>query len=508
MLKFDLQLFGGGGKKSKVVSTSAKVPEASSEEKKILANEMGWLSNALGVSNNLMNLANGQINNNQVTPDYNSLLQSALSGTQQAGQTVSGLIPQVAGGVTDANNANNGYIGGIGNAMQTYQEGNKYLDGDYQKAMADNAGIMSGLLSGDLPSAYAQNRQKALQSDLDATMGSTLSSLADRGIINSSVAGQAMNDISKNAANSLASSYTNDMNTAAGLANNAYNNQLNGLNGRAGLLSGLYSGELSGIGQQAGLTGNNVSNILNGASAQGSLAGQQASLANQPIDSAAAAQSDAASTPLNYFNAAIGLQNPNLSLYDSMSGHRYAVATPGQTYVKQGSGGWFGNLLGTAANSAAAFYACFPAGTMVATTKGGIPIESMKPGDTLVALTDIGSQARKVKALHDMGEQETYTVETVPNVEDRFRKVVTTATEVVLTWEGRKPVSALRAGMKVWTVDGYRKLAHVVKNRAKSRVYDLELDDDQALFIADGFAVEPLTAKDIKANKSAGKGGK
>lgn len=506
MLKFDLQLFGGGGKKSKVVSTSAKVPEASSEEKKILANEMGWLSNALGVSNNLMNLANGQINNNQVTPDYNSLLQSALSGTQQAGQTVSGLIPQVQNGVAGANNANNGYIGGIGNAMQTYQEGNKYLDSDYQKAMADNAGIMSGLLSGDLPSAYAQNRQKALQSDLDATMGSTLSSLADRGIINSSVANQSMNDISKNAANSLASSYTNDMNTAAGLANNAYNNQLNGLNGRAGLLSGLYSGELSGIGQQAGLTGNNISNILNGAQAAGSLAGQQASLANQPIDTAAAAQSNAASTPLNYFNAAIGLQNPNLSLYDSMSGHRYAVATPGQTYVKRGSGGWFGNLLGTAANSAAAYYACFPAGTLVSTGYEDVPIEKMREGDTVVIQ---GGHMAHVKKVHDMGEQDTYNVETVPSIDGTVRKVTTTATEVFLTPEGRKPLAALKAGMRVWTVDGYRKLAHVVKNRVKSRVYDLELDDDRALFIADGFAAEPLTAKDKAANgKAEGKEGK
>ena len=140
MLKFDLQLFGGGGKKSKVVSTSAKVPEASSEEKKILANEMGWLSNALGVSNNLMNLANGQINNNQVTPDYNGLLQGALSGTKEAGQTVSGLIPQVQNGVTGANDANNGYIGCIGNAMQTYQEGNKYLDSDYPEVHGRQCG--------------------------------------------------------------------------------------------------------------------------------------------------------------------------------------------------------------------------------------------------------------------------------------------------------------------------------------------------------------------------------
>lgn len=505
MLKFDLQLFGGGGKKSKVVSTSAKVPEASSEEKKILANEMGWLSNALGVSNNLMNLANGQINNSQVTPDYNSLLQSALSGTQQAGQTVSGLIPQVQNGVTDANNANNGYIGGIGNAMQTYQEGNKYLDSDYQKAMADNAGIMSGLLSGDLPSAYAQNRQKALQSDLDATMGSTLSSLADRGIINSSVANQSMNDISKNAANALAANYTSDMGTAANLANAAYNNQLNGLNGRAGLLSGLYSGELSGIGQQAGLTGNNISNILNGASAQGSLAGQQSNLANQPIDTAAAAQSNAASTPLNYFNAAIGLQNPNLSLYDSMSGHRYAVATPGQTYVKQGSGGWFGNLLGTAANSAAAYYACFPAGTMVSTGHGDVPIERMKPDDRVLIQ---GGHEAHVKKVHDMGEQMTYNVETVPSIDGTIRKVTTTPTEVFLTPEGRKPLSALKAGMKVWTVDSFRRLAHVTKNKAE-RVYELELDDDSALFYANGFAAEPLTAKDKAANwKAEGKEGK
>lgn len=505
MLKFNLQLFGGG-KKSKVVSTSAKVPAASSEEKQVLSNEMDWLNNAMGVSRNLMNLANGQIQNSQVAPDYNSLLQAALSGTQQAGQTVSGLLPQVQSGVTGANDANNGYISGIGNAMQTYQEGNKYLDSDYQKAMANNADTMSGLLSGQLPSAYAQNRQKALQSDLDSTMGSTLSSLADRGIINSSVANQSMNDISKNAANALANSYSSDMAQAAGLANSAYNNQLNGLNGRAGLLSGLYSGELSGIGQQAGLTGNNVSNILNGASAQSSLAGQQANLANQPIDTAAAAQSNAASTPLNYFNAAVGLQSPNLSLYDSMSGHRYAVATPGQTYVKQGSGGWFGNLLGTAANAAAAYYACFPAGTMIATDCGEIPIEKMAEGDTVIIQ---GGHTAKVKKVHDMGDQVTYNVETVPDIDDRVRKVTTTATEVFLTPEGRKPLSALKAGMKVWTVDSFRRLAHVTKNKAKQRVYELELDDDRALFYADGFAVEPLTVKDKAANEKAeGKEGK
>lgn len=194
------------------------------------------------------------------------------------------------------------------------------------------------------------------------------------------------------------------------------------------------------------------------------------------------------------------VQSPNLSLYDSMSGHRYAVATPGQTYVKQGSGGWFGNLLGTAANSAAAYYACFPTGTLVATDHGEVPIEKMKEGDAVVIQ---GGHMAHVKKVHDMGEQVTYNVETAPSIDGTIRKVTTTPTEVFLTPEGRKPLSALKAGMKVWTVDSFRRLAHVTKNRAAERVYELELDDDRALFYANGFAAEPLTAKDKAANGKA-----
>ena len=36
MFKFDLQIFGGGGKKSKVSSIDAKVPEATADEKAII----------------------------------------------------------------------------------------------------------------------------------------------------------------------------------------------------------------------------------------------------------------------------------------------------------------------------------------------------------------------------------------------------------------------------------------------------------------------------------------
>lgn len=124
----------------------------------------------------------------------------------------------------------------------------------------------------------------------------------------------------------------------------------------------------------------------------------------------------------------------------------------------------------------------------------------MREGDTVVIQ---GGHLAHVKKVHDMGDQVTYNVETVPSIDGTIRKVTTTATEVFLTPEGRKPLSALKAGMKVWTVDSFRRLAHVTKNRADERVYELELDDDSALFYANGFAVEPLTAKDKAANGKA-----
>lgn len=496
MLHFDLQTFGGG-KKSKVKTTKAKIPAASTEEKQILQQEMSWLTNAMNASNGLLNLAQNQMNTHgQLTPDYTSLYNTAQQGNNTALNNVNALYPQASNAVTDANNANNGYINNIGSAMNTYQEGNKYLDSDYVNAMNQNANNMASLLNGELPSTYAQNRQQALQSDLTNTVGNTLSSLADRGIINSSVTNQALNDIEKNASNALASQYTNDMNTASGLATSAYNNQLNGLNGRAGLLGNLYANTMNGIGTQAGLSGNNLNNTMNGISTQSQLANQQSALANQPINTAATAQEAATSQPLRYYTTAIGLQEPNANLYSTMSGHRYQIATPSQTYVKQGSGGWFGNLLGGAANGLVHHWTCFPEGTMVATPDGPVEITKIKAGDTVVTVGGVAT----VKKLHDMGTSQTYSMETEPDVDGISHKVITTPTEVFITPEGRKPLSGIKRGDTVLTTDGFRPVAHVIKGK-ELHVYELELSDDDSCFYADGFAAEPLTQADIKANK-------
>ena len=42
MFTFNLQLFGGGGKKSKVSSIDAKLPEATADEKQLLQGQLRY----------------------------------------------------------------------------------------------------------------------------------------------------------------------------------------------------------------------------------------------------------------------------------------------------------------------------------------------------------------------------------------------------------------------------------------------------------------------------------
>lgn len=129
------------------------------------------------------------------------------------------------------------------------------------QGMANNAingidwdSLVSGsndLLSGNLPSTFANARQQALNSDLQGTMGNAISNLASRGILNSSVTNSALNNISQNTADTLAKNYTNDLGTYAGLLNNASNvpSQLTNLSNSmyspaSNLYNTMYSGRM------------------------------------------------------------------------------------------------------------------------------------------------------------------------------------------------------------------------------------------------------------------------
>lgn len=490
MLQFDLQLFGGG-KGTKVTYQPAQIPQQSAEEKALQREQLKWAQTTQPVAQNLLNMANQALSSQQVTPNPNwqTLYDRAQNQTAANNQLVQGLIPQVNAN-TDANAAaNNRFSGLLGNAIQSMTQGNKELASEYNTAMQNNSTAMQGLLNGVLPSSYAENRQKALQADLTNTVGNTLSGLASRGIINSSQADSAFNDISRNASNTLATQYGNDMQTAAGLAGQAYNSQLAGINGKAGLLGDMFRNQLSGYGQQADLANTNFNNRQQGISTLSQLANQSQQMATDPIKTAATAQEAAINTPMKYLAMATGQNAPTQGLLSQLSQQRYSVATPGQTIVRQGSGGFFGGLM----SGLGSYLACFTAGTEISTPEGAVAIEQMAFGDQVISLGAVN----EVQELHDMGEADVYELNT-PSF-----AVETTQTEVFMTPDGNKPLSELSEGESVMTVNGFESITAIIATGKKEKVYELELTGDN-MFYANGILAEGLTEADKAGNDPDG----
>lgn len=489
MLLFDLQLFGKKG--TKITTTPAQVPQMSDEEKGLLGEQLKWAQTTQPVAQNLLNMANQALSSQQVTPNPNwqTLYDRAQNQTAANNQLVQGLIPQVNAN-TDANAAaNNRFSGLLGNAIQSMTQGNKELASEYNTAMQNNSTAMQGLLNGVLPSSYAENRQKALQSDLTNTVGNTLSGLASRGIINSSQADSAFNDISRNASNTLAAQYGNDMQTAAGLAGQAYNSQLAGINGKAGLLGDMFRNQLSGYGQQTDLANTNFNNRQQGISTLSQLANQSQQMATDPIKTAATAQEAATNTPMKYLAMATGQNAPTQGLLSQLSQQRYSVASPAQTVVRQGSGGFFGGLM----SGLGSYFACFTAGTEISTPEGAVAIEQMAFGDQVISLDTVN----EVTELHDMGEADIYELHT-PSC-----TVETTQTEVFMTPDGKKPLTELSEGESVMTVNGFEPITSIVETGRKEKVYELELTGDN-MFYANGILAEGLTEADKAGNDPDG----
>lgn len=489
MLLFDLQLFGKKG--TRIITTDPQVPKMSDEEKGLLGEQLKWAQTTQPVAQNLLNMANQALSSQQVTPNPNwqTLYDRAQNQTAANNHLVQSLIPQVNANTAENAAANAGYSGQIGNAITSMTQGNKELGAEYNAAMKNNSTTMQGLLNGVLPSSYSENRQKALQSDLTNTVGNTLSGLASRGIINSSQADSAFNDISRNASNTLAAQYGNDMQTAAGLAGQAYNSQLAGINGKAGLLGDMFRNQLSGYGQQADLGNTNFNNQMQGLSTLSQLANQSQQMAMDPIQTAATAQEAAINTPMKYLAMATGQNAPTQGLLSQLSQQRYSVATPGQTIVRQGNGGFFGGLM----SGLGSYLACFVAGTEISTPEGAVAIEQMAFGDQVISLGTVN----EVQELHDMGEADVYELNTPSFAVD------TTQTEVFMTPDGNKSLTELSEGDSVMTVNGFEPITAIIATGRKEKVYELELTGDN-MFYANGILAEGLTEADKTANEPDG----
>lgn len=158
--KFDLQLFGGGGGKGGGGSSSSSSYEPSEQEKQI----MKYMA---------ANATNAQ---DSITP----------------------LLNQFSEGVQSDNFKN--LLGQSSNLIQSGQS----MYGD--------------LAQGKLPTAYTENMTDAIKTGVNNTVGANINSLANRGVLNSSVTNKALNDVEGNVANAMAQSYNQNISQLGNLA--------------------------------------------------------------------------------------------------------------------------------------------------------------------------------------------------------------------------------------------------------------------------------------------------
>lgn len=213
-----------GGNKTTVNNTSTYTPTPYElEMQQQEANYSKAIApNALELNNLAMNVLKNSLGTVQV--DYNGMNKTAQNQIANATNGMNGLI----GSNNAASSAVNNTLGSTANqysqlAGQTAgQLGN--LSGTYTNANVaannafSNAGNTYGSLAqGNLPTAYRQNMENSISSALNNTIGKTISGLGNRGVLNSSVASAALNDIEKNAADSVAQQYQNNINQVANL---------------------------------------------------------------------------------------------------------------------------------------------------------------------------------------------------------------------------------------------------------------------------------------------------
>lgn len=478
MFKFDLQIFGGGGKKSKVSSIDAKVPEATADEKQLLQGQMNWINKTNQSANTLQGMGDKALNN-VITPEYRQMYNAYLGTNKDNQNAIGALQNQVATAGARNLTDNTRYANQLGASVDAMNNGANQLASEYNGALLKNQNAMDSITNGQLPAAYSEARRQALNNDLQATVGNAVSGLASRGIVNSSITDNALNDISKNASNTLAAQYSNDLGQAAALNAQAFNNSLSGIGAKMGLWGNTYNNQQNGIVNQANLLNQGYTNQMNNAGTAAGLIGQREGLAQNPINTGATTQSAAIQPAKDYYSMS---QLNNADQEDLLNRYmtlRYGLAQPAQTMVKQGSGGFFGGLM-------KGF--CFVAGTEIATPEGGKVIETFVNGDTVITLGAVND----VIALHDMGEKETHRLETVSF------GVTTTGTEKVLTPEGLKLVSELVVGDAIMTVNSYEPVTFSQATGKTEQVFELQCTGDN-LFYANGIMAEGINEEELKA---------
>ena len=136
---------------------------------------------------------------------------------------------------------------GIGSLLGQFNEGVqsdvfKNLLGGSLNQIQSGQNLTGQLAQGKLPTEYTDNMTNAIKTGVNNTVGATLNSLGNRGVLNSSVTSKAMNDIEKNVSDTMAQQYNNNIGQLAGLANQQIGTATAGYN-PYNTLAGLAQGQ-------------------------------------------------------------------------------------------------------------------------------------------------------------------------------------------------------------------------------------------------------------------------
>ena len=213
------------------------------------------------------------------TQNINNELANYISKNNTATNDIGKIISDIAGSNSDATNYANRLLGNyIGQGTDAVNGTNADLS-DYIKANGyanrDARDSLSGLQNGTIPTAYQNAMQDAISSALKATVGSTVNSLGQRGVLNSSVTSSALNDIEKNAADSVAQNYLNNINTLQSLTQNKFDDALRTSQLNANLSQQQLGNMQDAIDRNTQLTQQRLSNTLGTNSTNAQLGQQQ-----------------------------------------------------------------------------------------------------------------------------------------------------------------------------------------------------------------------------------------
>lgn len=347
----------------------------------------------------LNNMARGLIESSlgATQVDFNRLNNEAQGQINAATNGMAGLV----GANNSATAAANQELGTASRKGQELAKRNAEQIGGladlYGQATMNANKTLAGLARGELPAQYQKNMENSIASAMQNTMGNALTSLGDRGVLNSSVTTGAMNDIQRNAANTVAQQYQNNIQQAANLAQQQYSNA-NNLAGSLGNIYGTQYERLSGaLGNSANLAQQQWSNAQNNTSQNSGIYSNLLNSAGSKIGTAAAAQEAAQAPAFNAWQASLGLNGSATNALSGISGK----GTSTQTQTQRGGGaGFWGNFLGGVTGS----IFCFPPDTRIKMADGTTKrLEHIEVGDEVMTYGAEGKETPE-KVVNVMGE--------------------------------------------------------------------------------------------------------